>query len=342
MSDMDNIVAEFLVESHENLDRLDQDLVELEKDPHNPERLASIFRTIHTIKGVAGFLEFARLESVTHVGENLLSRLRDGHLVLSADITNALLAMVDAVRAMLANIEATGRDGDRDHAPLIAQLTRLSDAAAIPATPPGPEPPAPDAAADFAGAGSLSDGTVRVSVGLLDQLMNLVGELVLTRNQLLQVSSTRQDAPLFNASQRLNLITTELQQGVMKTRMQPIGNVWNKFPRVVRDLARTCGKRVRLDVDGADTELDRTVLEAIRDPLTHLVRNAIDHGIEPPDVRAARGKPAEGRLSLRAFHEGSCVHIEVADDGGGIDVQRVREKALERGLVDREQAAALG
>ena len=152
-----------------------------------------------------------------------------------------------------------------------------------------------------AGTQVVSDGSIRVDVGLLDRLMNLVGELVLTRNQILQTAT---DATLAASAQHLNLITTELQEGVMKTRMQPISNITGRFPRVVRDLAVACGKSVRLDVEGADTELDKTLIEAIKDPLTHIVRNSVDHGIESPDVRAARGKPTEGRIVLRAFHEG--------------------------------------
>ena len=136
-----------------------------------------------------------------------------------------------------------------------------------------------------------------------------------------------------STSQRLNLITTELQEGVMKTRMQPIGNVWSRFPRVVRDLAMACGKQVRIEMEGKETELDKTIIEAIKDPLTHLVRNSVDHGIEPPEVRRQRGKPAEGRLFLRAFHEGGQVNIEIADDGAGIEPEQLKRKALERGLI---------
>src|SRR5207248_7380244 len=181
-------------------------------------------------------------------------------------------------------------------------------------------------------AGPAAEASVRVDVGLLDRLMNLVGELVLARNQILGAG----DATA-RASQRLNLITSELQEGVMKTRMQPIGNVWNRFPRVVRDLARVCGKEVRVSLEGGDTELDRTILEAIRDPLTHLIRNAIDHGLETPAERARAGKPAAGQLSLRAFHEGGQVHIEISDDGRGLDPERIRRRALERGLISAEQ-----
>ena len=412
MGDMDDIVKEFLVESNENLDQMDRDLIALEKDPASRDILSRVFRTIHTIKGTSGFLAFAKLESVTHVGESLLSLLRDGKLGLTAEITSALLAMVDAVRQMLGNIEASGHDGDQDYrepTQLLASLQPLPASKVAPAVPSptaalagasssdlGPESPAPDephrrigeilietanvapeqvAAAMTAqrtgdprrlgeilverGAVKpsevldalkvqgeahspvISESSIRVDVGLLDKLMNLVGELVLARNQVLQFSTTQQDSTFLNTTQRLNLITTELQESLMKTRMQPIGNIWSKFPRVVRDLATACGKQIRLEMEGKETELDKTLIEAIKDPLTHLVRNAVDHGIELPKRRLAAGKPAEGRLFLRAFHEGGQVNIEISDDGAGIDMERVKAKAIEKGLIVSEQAARM-
>lgn len=186
------------------------------------------------------------------------------------------------------------------------------------------------------------DANIRVGVGLLDKLMDLVGELVLTRNQILQFNTQREDPALNTTSQRLNLITTELQEGVMKTRMQPIGVVWNKFPRVVRDMSVALGKQIQLTMDGAETELDRTIIEAIKDPLMHIVRNSCDHGIEMPEVRANAGKPAQGTLTLRAFHEGGQVNIEIGDDGGGINVARVKQKAIDNGILRPEQAEKMG
>jgi two-component system chemotaxis sensor kinase CheA len=188
---------------------------------------------------------------------------------------------------------------------------------------------------------AITEANIRVDVHLLDLLMNLVGELVLARNQMLQFVTSQDLASLPAATQRLSLITTELQEGIMKTRMQPIGNLCNKLPRLVRDVAAACGREVRLEMEGIDTELDRTVIEAIRDPLTHLVRNAIDHGIEAPEERVARGKSAEGRLLLRAYHEGGKVIVEVSDDGGGLHVDRIRERALKAGLVPAERLARM-
>ncbi len=185
------------------------------------------------------------------------------------------------------------------------------------------------------------NSSIRVDVNLLDKVMNLVGELVLARNQVLQFTSNQKDPAFLNTAQRLNLITTELQEGVMKTRMQPIGNVWNKFPRIVRDMANSAGKSVRLEMEGAQTELDKTIIEAIKDPLTHVVRNSLDHGIETPAVRTAAGKPPQGLLFLRAFHEGGQVNIEISDDGGGLDLDAIREKAVERGILSPQHAAKM-
>lgn len=406
---MDEIVKDFLIESNENLDRLDQELVKLESDPSSKELLGSVFRTIHSIKGSCGFLGFARLEKVAHAGENLLSRLRDGQLTLNEEITSGLLAMVDAVRQMLTAIQNTERDGHDDYAALTAHLSSLLAEPAARAQPAvGTETQASSPAAtatstapheiakeivdptkiggvlleqgkvrpehllnalqqqelgrkrlgeilvaqgvvapdDVAAAQQTLEArnpeaaveTIRVGVNLLDRLMNLVGELVLARNQLLQFSNSLQDTGFLAVSQRMNLIATELQEEVMKTRMQPIGNVWNKFPRTVRDLALNCGKEVRLEMEGQDTELDRTIIEAIKDPLTHLVRNSIDHGIEQPEARQALGKDRTGVLKLRAFHEGGQVNIEIIDDGAGLNAERIRQKAVERGLVPAQQA----
>lgn len=355
MSDAE-IVKEFLVESYENLDRLDLDLIALEKNPDDRDTLASIFRTIHTIKGTSGFLAFIQLQAVTHVGENLLSRLRDGVLTLRPEITTALLAMVDAIRKMLASIEATGNEGQRDDLELIANLTRLLEPASgkVPNTVPTAKPADPPLKAEVHSAEeggqrttgeqqaqSVSDSMIRVEVGQLDRLMNGMGELVLLRNQILQYANSRDDRQLLARSQRLNLLTTELQEGVMKTRMQPIENIWSRFPRTVRDLALACGKQVRIQMEGKETELDKTIIEAIKDPLTHLVRNAVDHGIETPALRIAAGKKPEGLLFLRAFHEGGQVNIEITDDGAGLDYEKIRSKAQQKNVITADQAARM-
>jgi two-component system chemotaxis sensor kinase CheA len=353
VDDIDEIVQEFLVESHENLDQLDRDLVALEREPESRDLLGSIFRTIHTIKGTSGFLAFGRLESVTHVGENLLARLRDGKMSMSPQTTDVLLAMVDAVRDLLAAIEQTGAEGDTDVSGVVALIAAILDGKAPePAAPAPVAVPVPQAAAepaaeppveheDHGHRRTVAESSIRVDVDLLDTLMRLVGELVLTRNQVVRQAGDLQDVDLIRSSQRLNLIATELQEGVMKTRMQPIDNLWSKLPRVVRDLGANCGKQVSLTMVGKETELDRTLLEAVKDPLTHLVRNGVDHGLESPEERVAAGKPTEGVLTLRAYHQGGQVVVEVSDDGAGIDSERVAAKAVERGLRTQAQVAQM-
>ncbi len=361
---MDEIIKEFLVESAEGLDLLDRDLVALEQDPSSRELLGEIFRAAHTIKGTSGILGYPKLEKVAHLGENLLSRMREGKLVLNPAITSGLLAMVDALRRLLSELEQHGNEGADDYGEVIQQLEALlAESQALPEVKPEavrpatmPASPTPAAEANAAPLPKLEiaastvaaaeptketavvGSNIRVDVGLLDKMMNLVGELVLARNQILQCSSSQNDATFFNAAQRLNLITTELQEGVMKTRMQPIGNVWGRFPRLVRDLALQCGKQVTIEMEGSETELDKTIIEAIKDPLTHILRNSLDHGIEEPEERLRAGKAPSGRLHLRAYHEGGQVNIEINDDGAGIDVERVKQRAVERGIIGAQQA----
>ena len=427
---MDELIQEFLVESNENLDRFDGDLVKLESAPGHKELLSSIFRSIHSIKGACGFLGFQKLEKLAHAGENLLSKLRDGELPLTPEIGSALLESGDRIRQMLGSIGETGTDGEEQFPELIERLIRLQDAPAAQPSPakaelaasnqpeskpkpksepepelksnpePKPEPkielPVETAAAAGAalqasaeeprveggmaiekaedrmvsggggiarpvptgepaastdeagrspeegrGKAGAADSTIRVNVTVLDRLMTLVGELVLARNQLLQFANTLTDAGFHGISQHMNLIATELQEEVMKTRMQPIGNIWSKFPRTVRDLVVSCGKEVRVEMEGKETELDKTIIEAIKDPMTHLVRNSVDHGIEFPAARVKAGKDPVGLLRLRAFHEGGQVNIEISDDGAGLNSERIRAKAVERGVVTAERATRM-
>ncbi len=441
---MDEIISEFLIESYEGLDQLDQNLLVLEESPDDTGVLKEVFRTLHTIKGTCGFLAFTYLERLAHAGENLLSLLRDGKLAMTPEIADALLATVDKIRDILGTIEQTEAEGEPEIEELVAVLAALAEGkpsqAAAPAgeagdsaaeaaaegeTPAdGAAPAEADGAAEVAeaaatdgaapaegeaaptegvetppterigdmlvdagaaertdveiaaaeqalgddrklgkilvddgrakeaevenaaqtqksGSRSSADSTIRVDVALLDRLMNLVGELVLSRNQIVQLVNDKDDNEYTASAQRLNLITSELQEGVMKTRMQPINNVWNKLPRVVRDLSNQLGKKVRIEMVGKETELDRTIIEAIKDPLTHIVRNTVDHGIEMPDDRVAAGKDPEGVLMLRASHEGGQVNIEITDDGKGIPAGPILAKAVDKGFLDADAASRL-
>ncbi len=407
----EDVLKDFITEAKENLERLDEEFVELEQRPDDRELLSSIFRTIHTIKGTAGFFGFKTLEAIAHFAEDILSKLRDGLVAVDEEITDMLLKAVDYIKAIIAALEETGQEPvDETYLDFLVDLRNFADKVAERAkgggapqekaqkpeaaaketekteetkkaeepakeeTPkeevsketaeektaaektetqkeptakkeekPTPAPQATKPKKEDKGVPhvTLTETHVRVDVKLLDQLMNLAGELVLSRNRLVQIASRINDPELLNASQSLSLVTTELQEKIMKTRMQPIGNVFNKFPRIVRDLARSTGKKVNLRIEGADTELDRSIIEAIKDPLTHLVRNAIDHGIEDPDHRVQVGKPPVGTLVLRAYHEGGQVVIEIEDDGRGIDINKLKAKAIEKGLISPSEAEKL-
>ena len=387
MGEQDGLLNDFLVETKEGLDHLDAELLALESSPEDRDLINAIFRRLHTIKGVCGFLDFHKLESVTHAGETLLGELRSETLKVNDKIVTLLLTLCDAIRTIVSSIEETKREGDGCFDTLVADLLaaakspetssdtkelsldeqfemllaqreaeeELQAAASsngVANTVP-PQPQAPVVAepvhasapqAEYQETQTKTGGqetSLRVDVDLLDHLMNLAGELVLARNQILQSTKGMDDVNFRAITQRLNLVTSELQEGVMKTRMQPINTVWSKFPRVVRDLSLTCKKQVRLEMYGKETELDKTLIEAIKDPLTHIVRNSIDHGIELPDARVAKGKSAEGCITMRASQEGGYVIIEIIDDGGGLNTEKIRERALQRGLISREKAQAM-
>jgi two-component system chemotaxis sensor kinase CheA len=428
---MDDLLREFLTESGEHLDTVDAELVRFEQDPNNQTILRNIFRLVHTIKGTCGFLGLPRLEALAHAAETLMGRFRDGLPATSESVT-VILSTLDRLKAILADLEATGTEPAGSDDDLISELDRLASAEPEPqaAPAPAPEPVLPDPVsrelkpgevtldeleaaflaapgpgeADFAApvsapveapkaeapkveapkaeapkaeapkpaapkavepkpaapkaepaeaesaraepagdteavvatettaAGSKIQ-TIRVNVDTLEHLMTMVSELVLTRNQLLEIARRHEDSSYKVPLQRLSHVTAELQEGVMKTRMQPIGSAWQKLPRVVRDLSAELGKQIDLVMVGAETELDRQVLEVIKDPLTHMVRNSADHGLESTAGRIAAGKPARGTIRLAAYHEGGTITIEIADDGKGLDLAAIRKKAVERGLA---------
>jgi two-component system chemotaxis sensor kinase CheA len=377
---MDDLLSDFLTETNEGLATLDVVLLKLEKAPDDRPTLSEIFRSVHTIKGTCGFLGLSRLEKVAHAAENVLGKYREGALKVTPEGITLILSAIDCMKGIVSGLETTGSEPQGNDSALIATLDAAwrgepigsspsapppqpspaeamidpfdalelpavdappEPVAAEPAAPPEPAAQPAAAAAPAAGQGAAPPQTIRVSVDVLEDLMTLVSELVLTRNQLLQLVRARSDAALTVPLQRLSHITSELQEGVMKTRMQPIGNAWQKLPRIVRDLANELGKKIELVMKGAETELDRQVLELIKDPLTHMVRNSGDHGLETPDQRRAAGKPETGRVMLNAYHEGGHIIIEIGDDGRGLPAEKIRQKVLNQGLATEAELAGM-
>jgi two-component system, chemotaxis family, sensor kinase CheA len=368
-NDMDDLLREFLTESAENLGKLDNDIVGLERRPNDAALLNGVFRTIHTIKGTCGFLGLPRLEAIAHAAENVLDALRADKLVMNAKIISDVLQAVDSIRGVLEHLAQFECEPEGEDSLIIAALEQHMQGPIPPATVlPLPQddlnrlnPAAPPSIrvehVELSETGESvnhrrrkddldiplanADSTLRVGVALLDQLMNLVGELALGRNRLLQLVSAHEDSEFVNPVHQINRITTDLLEAVMKTRMQPIGNAWTKLPRLVRDLSSASGKQITLTMHGADTELDRQILQAIQDPLTHMVRNSADHGIESPQLRQLAGKASEGTIVLTARHEAGHVVIEISDDGAGINLACVRQKAIDRGLAKADAIAAM-
>ncbi|MEY9123968.1 hybrid sensor histidine kinase/response regulator [Bradyrhizobium yuanmingense] len=429
---MDDLLREFLTETSESLDTVDNQLVKFEQEPNNAKILDNIFRLVHTIKGTCGFLGLPRLEALAHAGETLMGKFRDG-MPVTAEAVTVILSSIDRIKEILAGLEATEAEPEGNDRDLIDKLEAMVEqgmaamsgsaqpmmaagiaapvADAPPLVPEAPaatpakemtmgtlvdqtlerplrpgevsldelerafretaiEAPVPVAQAEakaepaaeapvaketakeaakpakekaapkksmadeMAGEGDrIANQSIRVNVDTLEHLMTMVSELVLTRNQLLEISRRNEDTEFKVPLQRLSNVTAELQEGVMKTRMQPIGNAWQKLPRIVRDLSSELGKQIELEMHGADTELDRQVLDLIKDPLTHMVRNSADHGLETPAERLASGKGEQGTIRLSAYHEGGHIIICIADNGRGLNTEKIKAKALSSGLV---------
>jgi two-component system chemotaxis sensor kinase CheA len=431
MSDeMQEILNDFLTESTEMIDVLDQRFITLESDPNNADLLNEIFRAMHSMKGSAGFLGFNHLVDVTHRAESILNKMRQGEMAVVPAVINVILETVDVVKAIMADIRQTGTDKNVPTTAMAKKLdevlsgtTGVVEAPAAVQMPaqysgdsthgPAPLPSAPvlpaagsnespatigeilvqeglatkeqvfDALTQQQKQGDLKqplgeilvkakaiteraldqalhkqekqpkpteeDQTIRVETRRLDSVMNLVGELVLGRNRLIKLGgileqhheSDPQVRALGETLTQLNLVTTDLQLAVMKTRMLPIKKVLAKLPRLVRDLSQKLGKQVRLETHGEETELDKSVADEIGDPLVHLVRNAIDHGIEMPTERHERHKPSEGILRIAASQEGNSIVIRIQDDGRGIPLDKVKAKALARGLISEAELSGM-
>ncbi len=363
MTEDEEILQAFLQEGRENLERLELDLVALEAAPRDPDLLARIYRAIHTIKGTCGFLGLHHLETLTHRGEDVLDALRAGRLSFDPAIATSLLAFVDDVRVRLETIERTGEDPAPLDPELLAALRAHARAEPVPDVPraharaePVPDvpraharaEPVPDAPRATSRAplvpdlaGSLHETTIRVDAALLDTLMDLAGELVLVRGRLAELTAAESGGELVDTYRHLRRATGELLENVRQARLQPIGTVMRKFPRIARDLAATLDKQVAVVLHGEEVGVDRAINEALGDALLHIVRNAVDHGLESAAQRAVAGKSPTGQITISASQEGGRVRVEVADDGGGIDAERVVARALGTGLIAREDVAQL-
>ena len=329
------LLGDFLTEVQELLDGLEEHLVELEARPDDPKLFDEIFRALHTIKGASGFLGFSRMSELAHGAEEVLDRLRKGRMSVDRNVMDGLLAVLDTLRRLFRDVKEEGEERT-DIGTAISTLQALLEGKAL-----------EEVRKARAGPGALGAvETIRVNVKRLDQLMDLVGELVLNRNRLLQLNGEigtryrgeRIAEELDLATSHLDLLTSELQEMVIKTRMVPVGRVFNKFPRLVRDLCRASGKEARLVIEGQDTEVDKTVIEEIGDPLVHLIRNAVDHGIELPEERKKLGKPREGLIRLYAAQEGNRIVIGIEDDGRGMDAEKIKRRAIQRGLLSPDEA----
>ncbi len=358
---MDDLLKDFLVETAEHIDAAGEQLVRLERDPNDADMISSIFRLVHTIKGTCGFLGLARLAKVTHAAESLIGRLRDG-APASAETVTLILSSIDRIKTILSDIEERGEEPTGDDDDLVAALSAhaatMASERATPPRAPDPSTPVVDTPAidapreqpaheDHPGGPAsenprpLRADTIRVAVDALESLMLLVSELVLTRNQLTEVTRSNTDEAVKGALQRLSAVATDLQDAVMRARMQPMSRIFGALPRLVRELAVELGKKIELVVEGAETELDRQILELIRDPLTHMIRNCADHGLETPAARVQAGKPETGVIRVSASHEAGQISIEVVDDGRGLDYDAIRRKAVANKLISEQDAAAL-
>ncbi len=394
---MDDLLRDFVVETTENIDVVDNELVRFEQDPNNKAIIAQIFRLVHTIKGTCGFLGLPRLEALTHAAETAIDRFREGSPV-TRDAVSLILSTIDRIKLIMAELDRVMAEPEGEDHDLISALEALTttnrDLARqmVPATDitvgtlvyqvlerelrPGEvslddlEKAFRDATSDESELGSgvlekagllnddaysvaaletsqpedtnsenaaiesaLRNSTIRVPIDTLEHLMTMVSELVLTRNQLLEIARRDQDSAFKVPLQRLSHVTAELQESVMKTRMQPIGNAWAKLPRLVRDLCQDLGKDIELSMSGSETEIDRQLLELIKDPMLHMIRNAADHGIEGAGERMKAGKPPKGRIKVSAAQEGGYITLSITDDGRGLDLPRIRQKAIRQGLA---------
>lgn len=382
---MDDLLNDFLIEALDLLETVDSDLLAIERGDLSKERVSSLFRGLHTIKGTCSFLGLPRIETLAHRGEAVLVFVRDGHLTPDSELISVLLKVSDRLRAVLVDLAGSGSEPDGNDQDLLVMLDQwlpssqsaaphddLPSAEAFfdapPVSEPAPSKPeatpkpapaapaqpeakaaapsaeaksaAPAAAAQTTGSDAATDSSIRLNTTILDRLMNQVGELVLLRNRFL-MHTRSEDEVMSSLASGLDRLTSEIQRTVLTTRLQPVSTAWSRLPRLVRDTSRQLGKNVELVMEGENVELDKAVIDAVRDPFTHLVRNSLDHGIEEPAARKAAGKPQTAYLKLIAEQVGNQVYLHVQDDGRGIDPAKIRAKAVSKGMLTQAEADAL-
>jgi two-component system chemotaxis sensor kinase CheA len=336
------IIADFILESREHLSSIEQRLLTLERDPANADAIHSIFRGFHTIKGVAGFLEFPAIQEVAHEVETALNLARDGRLAVTPAVIDVILESVDSLAKSIAAVESTGNCGRREgHDRLLGRVRALMAGSPAAVAAPSPEPsPAESAAApppeDKAKRQAADVFRVRVDTAKLDYLVDMVGEMVIAQSILRhnQTLAAVTDPCLHRDFAQLERITSEVQKTAMAMRMVPVGQLFQRTARLIRDLSRKVGKQVELVTRGDDIELDKTIAEELADPLMHMVRNSIDHGVETPEERQALGKNVQARITLAACHQAGQIAVEVADDGKGLNKEKILAKARQRSLID--------
>ena len=346
-SEMDEVINEYITECQEMIQRLSERLSTLEKDSTPQETMRAITRDLHTIKGNSQLFGFLQVGQVSHAMEECLQKLKDAPTDVLPPLIDLLLEGIDLISQIFVSIKANNAEQPMPEA--VAKMCtkcgdfvakRLTKAQVTKVPEPLDNPNQQTVQEVTQKVKQVLDeaptDTIRVQTEVLDKLMNLTGELVLIRNQLSQLAKSAANEEMVGISQRLHVVSAEMQNDVMKTRMQPIGNILGKFTRIVRDTARSIEKEAELTLSGTETELDKSLIETIRDPLTHIVRNAVDHGVESPAERKKAGKSEVGQISIRAYHEGGHVNIEISDDGRGLSRMKIGSKAIERGLITPE------
>jgi two-component system chemotaxis sensor kinase CheA len=345
----DQLPEEFVSEMNERFDRVSETLLKIETEKGDKDLLDSLYRDIHTIKGDVQLFNLEGASLLSHSMENTLESSRGlEHFEMESSHISTLLMCVDLLKSCVLN------PNDEDMLKevhfmisLLAPFTQVTQkekqelkivpkefgAGSIERSSSLTQP-----VANHSAESEKTDTSIRVQVSLLDKLMTLMGEMVLVRNQVLQYSNKTDDLEFLNLSQKLDVVTSELQEETMKTRMQPIGNILNKFQRVVRDLSGSLNKKINLNLYGIETELDKTLIEAVKDPLTHIVRNACDHGIETPEARLRSNKSETGTITIKAYHEGGQVIVDISDDGKGLNREKLTKKAIEKGIIDQAKA----